>query len=663
MLIINHKCSSVTKHTDEVKLKKSWYIESLDLYKDIIENNDKTFIKLVILNLLREKFLCNVNSKDCHVLKDKDITLFEKKVQSVLQLIDDKTISMYFENVYTEILYSVLMRMKYGNDYNLGLGNCEIDSVDYSFGKIKLDFCFNYIERYDNKNKISVYLNNKEIETKETGLYSYTKYFGKIYVEKKTCTAIIDKKLLKNNNDVVVKTSKNHIFPLVFAKPSSKISNNLKYSYWNFDKYVFKLKNNTIKIYRNNLYYKIVNEIKFLLNILFNKNSTPLFLRVKCFGLRIIYWLTKLFFHKNIWIAYDKLYKGGDNGEYFFQYASKIKDNKKIYYVINKTANDYKRLSKQKNILKYRSLHHFLCVLNAKSVFSTHANPFSYNGFAPTIDMYFRGLLTFDTFCIQHGLSVNQIAKFQNRVYANTKLYFCASPFEIKNLKDPTYDYDDSQLLLTGIPRFDGLRNNSKKQILITPTWRQSISAETTKLNQARGHSDSFKNSIYYKIYYSLITNKKLIECAKKNNYEIIYLLHPAVAGQINDFPKDIFTKVIPSTGNMSYEQILRESDLMVTDYSGVQFDFAYMKKSIIYYHPDELPPHYEEGGLIYDKDGFGPICKSENDVVDLMCKCMENGCKNDKKYIDRTIKFFKYDDFNTCKRIYEEVLNYYKNE
>ena len=34
----------------------------------------------------------------------------------------------------------------------------------------------------------------------------------------------------------------------------------------------------------------------------------------------------------------------------------------------------------------------------------------------------------------------------------------------------------------------------------------------------------------------------------------------------------------------ISYEDLLTESSLMVTDYSGVQFDFAYMKKPIIYY-------------------------------------------------------------------------------
>ena len=87
------------------------------------------------------------------------------------------------------------------------------------------------------------------------------------------------------------------------------------------------------------------------------------------------------------------------------------------------------------------------------------------------------------------------------------------------------------------------------------------------------------------------------------------------------------------------------------------------MRKPILYYHPDELPPHYEEGGLKYDKEGFGPVIKTEDELVNYVCKYIENDCKNEKKYIDRTKKFFKYDDFNTCKRIYEDTIKYYKEQ
>lgn len=653
-----------TVNQERFKHSKDWYFNCMNNYYSIMKNNKSRYVKYCILRLISNKYLINVNSDDTHVFDEKLLNKFEIETKKLLDLFDDDFIKEFFNHNLHFPLYYTLMKLKHSNKkVDLSYGNCNIEIIDYVKDKLVFDINLPMLVRNNNNEEVYFLLNKDKIIPKENKVYSKTKYFGHVYHESRTFTCEIPLSKFKKKNKISVNIE-DYKFPLLFTKPMSKVSEKLKHSYYNFSKYTLKCDNNYIYINETNGFTRVINEIKFLFNILTNRTiKSKKFITLKSFFLRLLYWITKPFFRKEVWICYDKLYKGGDNGEYFFHYAYDNDKSRKVYYVINKTANDYKRLKNHGGILKYRSLRHYLNVLNAKTIFSTHANPYVYNGYAPTIDPFFRNLLTFDVFCIQHGLSVNQIAKFQNRVYANTKLYFCASYFEIDNLKDPSYDYQDNQLLLTGIPRFDGLKNDNKKQILITPTWRHDVAASAEKLNEARGYNNDFKNSMYYKVYLSLITNKKMIECAKKHNYKIIYLLHPAVAGQIDDFPKDIYTKVVPSTGNMSYETILRESSLMITDYSGVQFDFAYMRKPILYYHPDELPPHYEEGGLKYDKEGFGPVIKTEDELVNYVCKYIENDCKNEKKYIDRTKKFFKYDDFNTCKRIYEDTIKYYKEQ
>ena len=128
------------------------------------------------------------------------------------------------------------------------------------------------------------------------------------------------------------------------------------------------------------------------------------------------------------------------------------------------------------------------------------------------------------------------------------------------------------------------------------------------------------------------------------------------MSAQLEDFDQNDYVQLIPATGDMSYEKILTEASLMVTDYSGVQFDFAYQRKPLVYYHPDALPPHYEEGGLIYDTMGFGPICKNNNEIVETLCQYMESGCKMQPEYIKRADDFFAFNDFNNCERIYRAV-------
>ena len=129
----------------------------------------------------------------------------------------------------------------------------------------------------------------------------------------------------------------------------------------------------------------------------------------------------------------------------------------------------------------------------------------------------------------------------------------------------------------------------------------------------------------------------------------------------MDDYTPDPYVEVISSVGDMSYEKILTESSLMVTDYSGVQFDFAYMKKPVVYFHPDELPAHYDDGGFFYDTMGFGEICTTSDMLVDTLCDYMENGCRMKPEYIARVDDFYHYDDHNACARIYDEIMKFQK--
>ena len=143
-----------------------------------------------------------------------------------------------------------------------------------------------------------------------------------------------------------------------------------------------------------------------------------------------------------------------------------------------------------------------------------------------------------------------------------------------------------------------------------------------------------------------------------KNNYKIKFLIHPTLISNIKDYDKNDYVEIIPSN-TVDYEDILVESNIMITDYSGVQYDFAYMKKPIIYYHNDDLPPSYGNGEMDYQNIGFGGIAKCEEDVVSLLIDIINSNCRLNKKYDKRVNEFFKYLDYNNCKRIYEAIKKY----
>ena len=332
------------------------------------------------------------------------------------------------------------------------------------------------------------------------------------------------------------------------------------------------------------------------------------------------------------------------------------------YYIIDKNTPDYRKM-KQDGLhpVKTGSLKHKMAFLNADIALITNSQCFPFNGYSIDKSRFIRDLCNFPTMCLQHGLSVQKCAMAQQRIQDNTRIYFIASKYEEKNLNHHAYAYKDMGILkMTGIGRYDGLINNDKKQILITPTWRMyNAMPVTTSEGQQRSYNPEYKNTVYYRIYNDLINDQKLIETAKRTGYKIKYLLHPILSAQAKDYTPDPYVEVIPSVGDMSYEKILTESSLMVTDYSGVQFDFVYMKKPLVYFHPNELPAHYDDGGFFYDTMGFGEICTTSAQLVDTLCEYMENGCQMKPEYIARVDDFYHYDDHNNCQRIYDEIMKF----
>lgn len=179
-------------------------------------------------------------------------------------------------------------------------------------------------------------------------------------------------------------------------------------------------------------------------------------------------------------------------------------------------------------------------------------------------------------------------------------------------------------------------------------------------MGKSRPYNPNFKETDYFRIYNDLIHDQKLIETAKRTGYKLIYLLHPITSAQLEDYGEVENVELIQAT-TVNYEKILCESSLMVTDYSGVQFDFAYMRKPVVYYHPPKLPPHYVEGGFFYDTQGFGEICTEHKQLVDTICDYMEHECKLKDYYKARQDDFFAYSDHDNCKRIFEDAIAYQK--
>ena len=181
------------------------------------------------------------------------------------------------------------------------------------------------------------------------------------------------------------------------------------------------------------------------------------------------------------------------------------------------------------------------------------------------------------------------------------------------------------------------------------PTWREWLGRETNII----GKKINFEETLFYNSWNGLLNNKKFIQYIEKNKIEVLFYPHINMQKFINKF--NMNSKNIKfATPKTNIQDVLKSSSIMITDYSSVYMDFAYMEKPVIYFqfdYKEYREKQYKDGYFDYKKDGFGPICENIDDVVESFISIYENGLN--KKYKKRMTDFFDVKDQKNNERIY----------
>lgn len=699
-------------------LDGGWYVRRLQQLESHLAADNSLFLQAQVLSEIGIFFSANAGKQNKNVLPKEALHAFLagcgsclRKISGELLVVDEKA---HPERRMSHGLWSALEDVKYRQIPELKLSGLDflpavtLELLECENGKLHLDAS---VERFlvsQEHMEIRLRQNGKRVPIRFTKRFGGAGFFGEKIGVKAPFTAELPVESLGKTSELTFWAfdgTDEVQLPVITLDYQSKVTMHLRNSYWCFESYMvtlerkkpevqsqageeadsekkrmedtqteqkFSKKNKvqtavskkcprpgknsvlSIKICKFGKAQRLRRELSLLKEIAAAPYGSK-----KMFVMRSLYWLTRpVYGRKNIWLTFDKLYKGGDCGEYFYRYMRTRKGEVDPYYIIRSDVPDGKRLAAEGlQPLYYLTWKQRLIYLHASMIFATHSSVHGFCGFSKWEVRFVQDLLKATNTCIQHGLSVQDLTLDSNRIMNNNKRYYCASPCEIENLSRPEYDYSQEVLRLTGLARYDGLVNREQKQILITPTWRAYI-AMPAVMGSSRPYNPEFKHTEYYRIFQKLLENEKLKETAKRTGYRIIYLLHPILSAQKDDFEVSGNVEILPAT-EINYEEILTQSSLMVTDYSGVQFDFAYMRKPVVYFHPPTLPPHFLDGGFSYGEQGFGEICQSVDELVDELCDYLESGCALKAKYRAREDAFFAFADHENCRRIFEDAMEY----
>jgi len=439
----------------------------------------------------------------------------------------------------------------------------------------------------------------------------------------------------------------------------SPIQNRMWNSYFVSKPFLLTHSENAIFLKPYTLLRHIYREASFL-KALLKLKSKPAY---KAILMRTLCHLYRLFPHKEVWVLSDRIDKADDNGEALFEYINQCKPQGiRCYFAVSKESPDYERLKKDGKVIDFLGWKYkWVCLCGAK-VISSQAEEYIYRPFAEYSYCYADLMHKNKFIFLQHGVTKDDLSGWLKRFHKNIHMFVTTTVPEYQSIIGGKYGYNSDVVQLTGFPRYDRLYHDEKKYITIIPSWRAYLVGDIDVHTGKRKVLDSFLTSRYCKMYSELLTDKELLLYAKKHGYTIRFMSHPNMRACTELMSFDSHVEILPDK-NMPYREIFAESNLIITDYSSIAFDFAYLRKPVIYFQADKdeffSGSHtYDKGYFDYERDGFGEVVYDTATLIELIKQYVAADCELKEQYRKRIDETFPYADRDNSKRVYEAICN-----
>ncbi|MFG2677486.1 glycosyltransferase [Streptomyces sp. NPDC048392] len=377
--------------------------------------------------------------------------------------------------------------------------------------------------------------------------------------------------------------------------------------------------------------------------------------------LRLLYWLTRpVLARRNIWIVGERHDTAQDNGHHFFRWVRQNQPRRNVYYVIDAKAADRAKVQDCGNVLALGSLKHRLYLLNATRLIS----PYDLEAYLAPPSMskvnylrIFGDLLNYRRVFLQHGVTYNDVSQSAHRQATSVDLFVAASEDEAAYIREEMgYAPDEVQAL--GFPRFDKLQPiEGPRTVLLMPTWRRDIVVPS--YNRRLRPRVQFAASEYFRFFSQLLEDERLRAALERADVKLEFYPHYEIRPHLRHFKVDHPSITVADQTKRGVQEAMRQCSLLVTDYSSVFFDVAYMGKPLVYVPFDEddfYGRHYRRGYYDLTRDGFGPVCRSVEGAVDEIVAAIDRGFSVGEPYAQRVEHFFGQRDTENCARVFRAV-------
>lgn len=332
-------------------------------------------------------------------------------------------------------------------------------------------------------------------------------------------------------------------------------------------------------------------------------------------------------------VLYEKLLDNGYGNAYFIV--------SKSYEYLDRIPEKYR-----KNIVYKYSFKHYLYFFKAKTFIGTEAivHSFDLKTFNP-LPLWKISQKNLNYVFLQHGvmymvsLDSESRKMFKRKKLSGKYRVVVSSRAEADHFVTLGRHREDD-LYITGLPKFDrNTLNDDADKIVIMPTWRP------WEINEAR---DDFSETPYFKMLMKIYNN--VPDDLKE---KVIILPHPLIVNELEKASPDVVDKVVLGA---RYDDVLKQSRLLITDYSSIAYDAFYRGSRVIFYWEEKdycMEQYGPSTKLMLNEDNvYGDYFYNENGLSEAIRKNYDN--PQTEEYKSRYGKLVDFHDGQNTDRLME---------
>lgn len=369
---------------------------------------------------------------------------------------------------------------------------------------------------------------------------------------------------------------------------------------------------------------------------------------------------------KDAWLLIDRDNQAQDNAEHLYRYLQAEQPKVNSWFVLSRNCSDWDRLEGEGfRLLEHGSRDHVIALLNCENLISSQIDDY----IVRPLDRARFGSGNWRYTFLQHGVIKDDLSRWLNA--KSMDLMITTTPDEYSSIvSDGTpYTLSEKEVKLTGLPRHDrllsladGISVGETRSVLVMPTWRQVLLGRRLTGGNERGLRDDFWGTTYAVEWRKVLECERLHKVAAAYGWQIVFMPHPNMAGYLETSPLPPCV-VTHKFQEIDVQKVLAEGGVMVTDYSSLAFEMAYIERPVVYFQFDQEEffngRHvYDRGSWSYEEQGFGPVTLDAETAVDEIIARIEAGGVPEPIYAERMKDAFPFRDGGCSRRTYEAICD-----